>query len=174
MKKLDIDFLLEKIKYIIENKKWLYIFAENKNKFEWWLKIEIIDILLEMEFKDIVPEKQYKKQHIDITFDNWEIELKTVNTNYKNELIKNITRPITKNIDWVIKDIEDLKVNEKYKNKAVLFVVFPLFEDNVKFFEKKYLVRMEKITWKKIDYKKGFSFKLWENKISSIIYFWKI
>ncbi|MGC8649336.1 MAG: hypothetical protein ACP5UN_03950, partial [Candidatus Micrarchaeia archaeon] len=59
----------------------------------------------------------------------WAIELKTINTNYrdKNTYVK--SRPITKNVGDLEKDIEKLKNLNEFKNKAILFVVFPLEED---------------------------------------------
>ncbi|WP_375724075.1 hypothetical protein LXN10_00850 [Arcobacter sp. KX21116] len=54
------------------------------------------------------------------------MELKTSNTNYRYENVENKTRPVTKNITSIIKDIIDLRNNKNYKNKAVVFIIFPL------------------------------------------------
>jgi hypothetical protein len=56
---------------------------------------------------------------------NYAIELKTINTNYQRDYTRKI-RPITKNIDGILKDIENLKKNKNYNSKYVLFIVFPL------------------------------------------------
>ena len=71
---------------------------------------------------NITPEKN----RIDIVFDNWALELKTSNTNYRYENVENKTRPVTKNVASIIKDIVDLRNNTNYGNKAVVFIIFPL------------------------------------------------
>jgi len=53
------------------------------------------------------------------------IELKTMNTNYRCVGAINKTRPITKNVEKIIEDIEKLK-KSKYKYRMMIFVVFPL------------------------------------------------
>ena len=85
--------------------------------------------LAEIIFKGIIPKMEnniglaiFAKERAK--FDDWAIELKTVNTNYRYENVENKTRPITMNIQGVIDDIEKLK-STNYINKAILFVVFP-------------------------------------------------
>ena len=99
----------------------LNFFIKNRSKFEGWFKVELCDILSK-HTKNIIPEKD----RIDIVFDDWALELKTSNTNYRYENIENKTRPVTKNVTSIIKDIKDLRNNENYKNKAVVFIIFPL------------------------------------------------
>lgn len=101
--------------------KGLNHFVNNRAKFEGWFKVEICNILSEYVNK-ITPEKD----RIDIVFDDWALELKTSNTNYKYENIQNKAKPITKNINSILKDIQDLKNNSLYQKKAVVFIVFPL------------------------------------------------
>jgi len=103
----------------IRNKKALGVFASNRAKFEGWLKVEITDILLERGV--VVPEKE----RIDIVFEDCAIELKTVNTSYKVKGALDKTKPVTKNIRDVLKDINKLK-KSPFRLKTVLFVVFPL------------------------------------------------
>ena len=76
-------------------------------------------------FPDITPEKD----RIDVTFDDWAIQLKTVNTNIRYPGVKNKHRPITKNVQGVVDDIEKLK-SVAYTKKTVLFVVFPIIHAN--------------------------------------------
>jgi len=114
--KISFDFVKK-----IEENRGLKHFAQNRSKFEGWMKVEFCTVLSKY-FDDITPEKD----RIDIVFDNWAIELKTINTNYNDERVVRKTRPITKNIKGIIKDINDLRKNKKYQNKAVAFVVFPL------------------------------------------------
>jgi len=59
----------------IKNHQGLSIFARERAKFEGWLKVELCDSLLRC-FQDVAPERDL----IDITFDDWAIQLKTVNT----------------------------------------------------------------------------------------------
>ena len=99
----------------------LKFFAQNRAKFEGWLKVELCDILSK-HTNNIIPEKD----RIDIVVENWAIELKTINTNYRCANCENKIRPITKNIQGIIDDIAQLKNNSRYINKAVAFVVFPL------------------------------------------------
>ncbi len=118
------ELIFGEIKPKLENNQGLSIFAKERAKFEGWLKVELCDILSKY-FKDVAPERN----RIDVTFENWAIELKTVNTNIRYENVKNKTRPITKNTQGVIKDIEKLK-STNYTNRAILFVVFPITHDN--------------------------------------------
>jgi hypothetical protein len=99
----------------------LIFFIKNRAKFEGWFKVELCDILSKYT-NNITPEKN----RIDIVFDNWALELKTLNTNYRYINIENKIRPITKNIRDVLNDISSLKINNFYKNRAVVFIVFPL------------------------------------------------
>ncbi len=116
----------------IENHQGLSIFAREKAKFEGWLKVELCDSLSK-HFRCIIPEKNFSKRRrkIDVTLDDWAIEIKTVNTNYKHKNVKDKKRPISKNIQGVIDDITKLK-STNYTNKAVLFIVFPANDDNRK------------------------------------------
>ncbi len=116
--------IFDEIKPKLENHQGLSIFARERAKFEGWLKVELCDILSKY-FKDVAPERN----RIDVTFHNWAIELKTVNTNYRYKNVEIKTRPITKNVQGVIDDIESLK-SSNYENKGILFVVFPVTRDN--------------------------------------------
>lgn len=105
----------------IVNHKGLNYFVSNRSKFEGWLKVEIVDILTKYT-NNITPEKD----RIDIVVEDWAIELKTSNTNYRYDNVENKKRPVTKNVSSIIKDINDLEHNVNYENKAVLFIIFPL------------------------------------------------
>jgi hypothetical protein len=99
----------------------LNFFIQKRAKFEGWFKVELCDILSKYS-KNIIPEKD----RIDIVFDEWALELKTSNTNYRYDGIENKTRPVTKNVTSIIKDITDLRNNKNYSKKAVVFIIFPL------------------------------------------------
>lgn len=119
------EIILSDLKPKLEQNQGLGIFASERAKFEGWLKVELCASLSKF-VDDVVPERD----RIDVTFRDWAIELKTINTNYRFENVKNKTRPITKNIEGVINDIEKLS-GSIYLNKAVLFVVFPLKHNDV-------------------------------------------
>ena len=115
---------LSGIKPILESSAGLTVFAQNRAKFEGWLKVEVCGLLAE-HCKQVVPEKQ----RVDICADEWAIELKTVNTNIRYMGVQNKTRPITKNTESIIKDIEKLNKLDS-PMKAVLFIVFPIEHEN--------------------------------------------
>src|SRR5437868_690772 len=110
----------------VEKSRALGVFARRRAKFEGWLKVELIDILINKGY-DAVPEQDL----IDVSFGDVAgdvaIELKTVNTNYRDGIADQKTRPITKNIKDVIQDIEKHMGNE-FPHKFIIFVVFPLNE----------------------------------------------
>jgi len=134
------------------------IFAKERAKFEGWLKVELCEGLSK-SFSTVTPEKD----RIDITFDDWAIELKTINTSYRYKNVRNKTRPITKNIQGVVKDINKLK-STNYANKAILFIVFPATHDH-----KNWKTHLQKISdlLKELKHRE-FRFK---NKIPGVIYF---
>lgn len=114
----------------LENNIGVAIFAKERAKFEGWLKVELCESLSKrLTSTTIIPEKD----RIDITFDGWAIELKTVNTNYRYKNVENKTRPITKNIQGVIDDIDKLQSTQNYIKKAILFVVFPVMSTPIYF-----------------------------------------
>ncbi|MFC1956911.1 hypothetical protein ACFLVY_01260 [Chloroflexota bacterium] len=115
---------VSQIKPILENSLGLDLFALHRAKFEGWLKVEVCG-LLAPHCESVIPEKQ----RIDICADEWAIELKTVNTNIRYVGIQNKSRPITKNTESIIKDIEGLKKLD-FPMKAVLFIVFPIEHEN--------------------------------------------
>jgi hypothetical protein len=136
----------------------LTIFASERAKFEGWLKVELCSILSE-SFDDVIPEKD----RIDITFQDWAIELKTLNTNYRFPNIVNKTRPITKNVQEVVDDIKKLQTTS-YPNKSVLFVVFPAQHN-----DKNWQIHLQKISANLQDMKfQEFEFK---NNVPGILYF---
>lgn len=127
----------------------LQFFAQNRAKFEGWMKVELCGILSKYT-SNIIPEKN----RIDIVVENWAIELKTINTNYRCENVENKNRPITKNIKSVIDDINQLKNNYEYTNKAVAFIVFPLPQNNTgKWLQHINKIKNNLVTIKEIDFK---------------------
>ena len=134
MKELEyLENILDKLTNRKIKNKGLGIFALERAKFEGWLKVEIIDLLIKDE-RNAKPEID----NIDIVYDEINaIELKMVNTSYNyNELdVEPKTRPITDNINSIIKDICKLK-KTNYENKFIIFIVFPLSKKNYKFWNR--------------------------------------
>lgn len=123
-------FIFSKLKPELESRKGLFIFAQQRAKFEGWLKVELCDLLSE-RFDNVKPEHSItKKKRVDITFEDWALELKTINTSYEHDFVQTKGRPITLNIRGVIKDAKKLKNLKKIRQRAVLFLVFPLSADN--------------------------------------------
>ncbi len=117
------DMIFDEMVPRLEDSDGAAVFARERAKFEGWLKLELCGSLSK-HFADVAPERD----RIDITFEDWGIELKTVNTNYRYEGAERKTRPITKNIKGVLEDIEKLGSID-LPNKAVLFIVFPAAQD---------------------------------------------
>ena len=141
----------------IKSKKGLSIFAIKRAKFEGWLKVEVIDILCNYS-SNVIPEKD----RIDIVFDNFAIELKTMNTSYKFEGVENKTKPLSKNIQALLKDIKKLK-QVNYSQKVILFIVFPLDDNNI--FWRKHLYKIKDnvsvLKEENIEFKNGVCAKLY-------------
>jgi len=155
------NLIFDEIKPKLENNQGLSIFAKERAKFEGWLKVELCNSLSKY-FKDVAPERN----RIDVTFENWTIELKTVNTNIRYKNVKNKHRPITKNTQGVINDIKKLKSID-YTNKAVLFVVFPIIHSN-----KNWQVQLQRISKLLREIKHvNFNFK---DEIPGVVYFGSI
>jgi len=95
--------------------------------------------ILRNYFKRLVPEEE----NIDILADDWAIEIKTINTNYTHPLVKYKSVPITENVDSVLNDIDKLKEKTRFKNKAVLFIVFPLPEKSMHIWQQIHLNKIK-------------------------------
>lgn len=106
----------------------LKIALRQKAKFEGWLKFELACYLEKkgMELVEVETKAEYRRDRTDITFFKndhvYSVELKTSNTNWKNEGVKNSNRPITKNIQSIIKDAVKLNSSQG----VVAFVLFPI------------------------------------------------
>lgn len=159
------NLIFDEITPKLENNQGLSIFAKERAKFEGWLKVELCDSLSKY-FKDVAPERNCYPYRIDVTFENWAIELKTVNTNIRYENVKNKHRPITKNTKGVIKDIKKLKSID-YTNKAILFVVFPIIHGN-----KNWQVQLQRIS-KLLRETKHINFNF-KDEIPGVVYFGSI
>ena len=113
---------VEELVSLMEQHDALPEFAKYRAKFEGWVKVELLGILQKLAKTEVVPEMD---RHDLVMGDYCAIELKTTNTNYRIEGVLNKTRPITRNIESIIEDVEKLK-KSKYPFKMMVFVVFPL------------------------------------------------
>jgi len=141
--KQTLETILDDLKTKLENSKGIDVFVKNRAKFEGWLKVEIVNILcngIPDKTDKIIPEKY----RIDVVFDDSALELKTVNTNYRRKGIVNKTKPITLNVEQLENDINKLRKLHRIdiRNKAILFVVFPLSENNIEEFEAEHLTKL--------------------------------
>jgi len=157
-----LETILDDLKTKLESNRGIQVFVENRDKFEGWVKVEIVDILCNRmpdktgkiipeapdSNKNITSEKNKNYQHVDIIIDDDSaLELKTINTNYRHDKVKNKIRPISYNIKQLKADIKKLRdlQDENIKNKAILFVVFPLPKKDVEKFENRYLKQLKEL-----------------------------
>jgi hypothetical protein len=117
-------FLFSDLISKMQNSIGLTSFVHRRSKFEGWLKVEVIDTLRRNGL-NALPEIG----RIDVSFKDVAIELKTINTNIGYDGVVSCSRPITKNTQDVIDDINNLKLC-KVEDIYVLFVVFPIKHDN--------------------------------------------
>lgn len=161
--------ILNKLVKRIEEKKGLSIFARQRSKFEGWLKVELVDIL-KSKNKDVRIEHSIGKKKVDVFFDNYLIELKTVNTNYRHDGVEKKIRPITDNIKGIKEDIKKIIYKKNY-NKAILFVVFPLSDKDENFWGNQ-LNEIENEMKNKTKVEKEIEFCFKNSKIPGKIYFY--
>lgn len=124
------DLLLQKIKQKIESRDILSLFAEKRRSFEGWLKVELCDILMEFS-EEITPEYHIgENKKIDILLDDCAIELKIITTQYVMELVENGERSVATKKNEILEDIEKLRSLDFDIFKIIIFVVYPIKEDN--------------------------------------------
>lgn len=124
-----IDGTAKELVRRIQASEGLAVFAKRRAKFEGWLKVELIDILLKSGVKNVVPEAGL----VDVSFGDVAIELKTVNTSYRDGIAEQKLRPITLNVNSVIEDIKKHREGKSaHQHKYVIFIVFPLSENHRK------------------------------------------
>ena len=123
----------QKIVDLIRRRKRLILIAvRHRSKFEGWLQYELAaDLESDPMIKNVEPERGYeKKGRCDIACDTnrgtWLIELKTCNTSYRVDGVEPKTRPITMNVNGVIKDIKKLRKGCKSEKGLAAFLFFPV------------------------------------------------
>ncbi|MCI6429055.1 MAG: hypothetical protein MR809_09285 [Rikenellaceae bacterium] len=122
------SILFELICRILQrNPSLLAIAISQQAKFEGWLKFELANELHRSNHSVRVEELVHGHL-VDLCVDNGSlIELKTPNTSYKVGDNKPKTRPVTKNVQDIIDDIQKLRDNrDGFKNGYIAFVMFPI------------------------------------------------
>lgn len=150
-------YIADTIESILSNNQDLLEIAfKQRAKFEEWLKFEIArafsqlypntkveypiakvyadlfaDKVLPELYRNTEVERLIQRGHVDLFADNCLIELKTPNTSYTCEGIDSKTRPITKNVNDIIYDINKLGELRKISEDPcydlfIAFVMFPI------------------------------------------------
>lgn len=110
------------------NKELLKIPFRQRAKFEGWLQFELAHYLEAKGMDAVAVESPVydNRDRTDITFTYegtpYALELKTPNTNWRQEGILNSHRPISKNIDSIVYDTKKLSSI----NGVIAFVLFPI------------------------------------------------
>ena len=108
----------------------LSLHLPKRAKFERYLQT-VLAYKLQSRYPDTEIEKPYpnnKSKRADIFANNTYIEMKTPNTRFKVEGVEAKNKPIAKNINGIINDIEKLKTSG-VNNGVVAFVLFPIDDE---------------------------------------------
>jgi hypothetical protein len=102
--------------------------VRQRAKWEGWLKFELAARAEREGYDPVWVEEGYGQVRADVTFYNdgqrYDVELKTPNTNWRVPGVLNRIRPITKNIDGVVKDAHKLVMAPG--RGIVCFALFPV------------------------------------------------
>jgi hypothetical protein len=105
--------------------------VRQRAKFEGWLKFELAAYAALKGASDVTVETSLGNEagtRSDVTFlfqgSRYDIELKTCNTNWRMEGIRNLTRPITKNVSGIVIDAK--KLQQCPGDGIVAFCMFPV------------------------------------------------
>ena len=117
---------------ILRNERVIRIAVRQRAKFEGWLKFELAAIAEENGAESVKVESSIRNaesaQRADISFTylgvDYDIELKTPNTNWRTPGVANAHSPITINIAGIVKDGKKLRASSR--NAIVTFVMFPI------------------------------------------------
>jgi len=108
---------------------WLAV--RQRAKFEGWLKLELARALETAGFTEVMLECRYAgRRKADLAFRIQGVrcfmELSMCNTNWRVKSVRTASRPITKNVEHVLKDIEKLKMVEEPDVGLALTLFFPV------------------------------------------------
>lgn len=127
------DLVRKKLIELIRNRGDLIrIACQQRAKFEGWLKFELAVALAEdPQISQVAVEVGYSQGgRSDISFfhgaEQWFVELKTTNTNWRVKGVEDRHRPITKNVNAIIDDIHMLQEKSPPARGLVVFIVFPV------------------------------------------------
>ena len=109
----------------------VWIAVRQRAKFEGWLKLELAHALEGAGLTDIRLECQYMgRKKADLAFriegSRCFVELSMCNTSWRVEGVEPATRPITKNVRHVLRDIEKLKMVKEPDLGIALALFFPV------------------------------------------------
>ena len=116
-----------------DHKPLLAIAVRQRAKFEGWLKFELAAIAEKagaqsVEVEPMLSVPASSKEHPDLAFiyngARYYVELKTPNSNWRMPGVRNKHRPITKNINGIVRDAQKLY---RYAGQGIVaFVLFPI------------------------------------------------
>ncbi len=147
------------VSILIEHKSLLSIAIKQRSKFEGWLKYELASRMLakgatSMEVEAAYPSSKTRSDiHLKISGKDYYIELKTANTNWNIKGTTKKAKPITMNVNGIIKDIE--KLRSLCDRGISAFILFPVPLEKEKYW--KYMERISKET--NIDLSKTLKFR---------------
>jgi len=110
----------------------LLLAAQQRAKFEGWLKFELATALASRgDIRNVTLEAPYGTgDRADLSFETngttWYIEIKTANTNWRAPGLENKTRPVTKNVLGIITDITKLRGKCPPSKGLAVFAFFPI------------------------------------------------
>jgi len=108
--------------------------CQQRAKFEGWLKFELASALARQQgFRQVILEDGYAdggRSDISYCFEGvkWQVEMKTANTNWREEGLEALTRPVTRNMDGIIEDVLVLRRKSAPARGIAVFCIFPVPE----------------------------------------------
>tara|TARA_R110001606_G_scaffold313728_1_gene460348 strand:+ start:1435 stop:1986 length:552 start_codon:yes stop_codon:yes gene_type:complete len=135
---------------IIENRCQLLALAfAQRSKFEGWLKFELASLAHQNGFQDVKFENAHANGRSDFSIRHNEtvhhVELKTANTNLRMIGVRDMSKPITKNLSGIALDIQKLKAVGGYS----VSVLFPIPEHDCRWI--RYVESIESQSLQRID-----------------------
>lgn len=127
------DIHIHALKDILSNRREVVKLAcQQRAKFEGWLKFELVIALANCsEISNLIIEDSYSSTgRSDYSFvyknEQYFVEMKTANTNWRVKGIENLHRPVTKNMNGIIEDIQVLYSKSPPAHGIAVFAIFPI------------------------------------------------
>lgn len=130
-----VEQIINWTKEIIEdNTNLIGLAAKRRSKFEGWFKFELARKLYINGVTEIDIEKSNDEiSRCDLSFlfneEQYYVELKTPNTNWRINGIENLNRPITLNRADIIRDVDKFRESQ-ITNGIICFILFPIPPDD--------------------------------------------